>query len=148
MNNKHQTKKTLIPITGIVFLLISFTTPAVDETVPHPIDERGLLSDIAIKTTKLFRPVEIIEIKNGELSKRELTVTSGTVVVIDNQDKANHRLLFPPAPHNVLTMEFTSTVIAQGEKWGAEFLDPGEYPFQCTLHPEKEHGVVKVVPKE
>ena len=84
-----------LSIISIFFLLnISHNSHAVDETIPHPIDERGLLSEIAIKTTKLFRPVETIAIKNGQLQKTELIVQSGTVVVIDNQDNANHRLLF------------------------------------------------------
>ncbi|NNE38735.1 MAG: hypothetical protein HKN08_10565 [Gammaproteobacteria bacterium] len=141
---KKTTQKSII---GIILFLAMSSTHAVDETIPHPIDERGLLSDIAIKTTKLFRPVEIIAIKDGRLEKTELTVESGTVVVIDNQDNANHRLLFPPAAQNIMVMEFVSTVIKQGEKWGAEFLDPGEYPFNCTLHPEQEHGVVTVIEK-
>lgn len=142
-------KRKQLSIISIFFLLnISINSHAVDETIPHPIDERGLLSEIAIKTTKLFRPVETIAIKNGQLQTSELTVQSGTVVVIDNQDNANHRLLFSPAPLNIMVMDFVSTVIQQGEKWGAEFLDPGEYPFSCTLHPDQEHGVVKVIQDE
>ena len=136
-------------ITCIAILLTSaINSHAVDETIPHPVTERGLMSDIAIKTTRLFRPVDILEIKNGALQKRELTIEAGTVVVIDNQDNANHRLLFFPAPQNSMVMDFVSTVIQQGEKWGAEFLDPGEYPFKCTLHPEQEHGVVIVKQSE
>ena len=132
----------------ITMLLVSFNTPAVDETIPHPIDERGLMSQIAVKTTRMFRPVEIVEIRNGVLQTPDLTVTPGTVVVIDNKDKANHRMLFPPAASNEVVVDFTSTVIKPNDRWGAEFLEPGIYPYKCTLHPEKEHGVVRVVEGE
>ena len=132
----------------ITMLLVSFNTPAVDETIPHPIDERGLMSQIAVKTTRMFRPVEIVEIRNGVLQTPDLTITPGTVVVIDNKDKANHRMLFPPAASNEVVVDFTSTVIKPNDRWGAEFLEPGIYPYKCTLHPEKEHGVVRVVEGE
>jgi hypothetical protein len=129
----------------ILTLMVSINSHAVDETIPHPIDERGLMSQIAVKTTKLFRPVEIIEIRNGVLQKTELTIKPGTVVVIDNKDKTNHRMMYAPGPNNELVDDFTSTVIKPDDLWGAEFLDPGVYPYRCTLHPEKEHGVVRVV---
>ena len=129
----------------ILLLMVSINTQAVDETIPHPIDERGLMSQIAVKTTRLFRPVEIIEIRNGMLQTPEITIAPGTVVVIDNKDQANHRLIFPPAPRNDVAVDFTSTVIKPDQLWGAEFLDPGIYPYKCTLHPEKEHGAVTVI---
>lgn len=139
-------KKALITVACITLLiLVSLNTQAVDETVPHPIDERGLMSQIAVQTTKMFRPVEIIEIRNGVLETPELTIAPGTVVVIDNKDKTNHRMLFAPDPINNLVDNFTSTVIKPGDRWGAEFLEPGVFPYKCTLHPEKEHGVVRVV---
>jgi hypothetical protein len=130
-----------------IFLMqmVSFNSLAVDETIPHPIDERGLMSQITVKTTRMFRPVEILEIHNGVLSKPELSIAPGTVLVIDNKDKSNHRLVFPPGPENDIVVEFTSTVIMPGQLWGAEFINPGVYNYKCTLHPEKEHGVVRVV---
>ena len=147
MNYKYYKKKTLITIISVIFLMNLHNSYAVDETIPHPIDERGLMSTIAVKTTRLFRPVEVIEISKGTLKTPELTIAPGTVVVFDNKDKANHRFVFPPAPQNDVAIDFTSTVIKTEQRWGAEFLDPGVYPYKCTLHPEKEHGVVRVVEK-
>ena len=138
-------KNTLYLYSFILLLIVSINTNAVDATIPHPIDERGLMSQIAVKTTKLFRPVEIIEIRNGVLQTPELTIAPGTVVVIDNKDKANHRMMYAPGPNNELVDNFTSTVIKPDDLWGVEFVDPGVYPYRCTLHPEKEHGVVRVV---
>jgi plastocyanin len=145
MNNKHNKKNSLITFINIIFLMNLNYAQAVDETIPHPIDERGLMSQIAVKTTKLFRPVEIVEIRNGVLQTPELTIAPGTVVVIDNKDKTNHRMMYAPGPNNELVDNFTSTVIKPDDLWGAEFVDPGVYPYRCTLHQEKEHGVVRVV---
>lgn len=134
---------------SIVFLqMVSLDSLAVDETVPHPIDERGIMTQIGVKTTRMFRTVEVIEISKGVLNTPDITIAPGTVVIIDNKDNANHRLVFPPDHANNVASDFTSTVIQSGQLWGAEFLDPGIYPYKCTLHPEKEHGVVKVVEGE
>lgn len=142
-----QTKAARLVFQGSIFLLymVPLNSLAVDETVPHPIDERGIMSQVGVKTTRVFRTVEIIEISNGSLQKPDITITPGTVVIIDNKDNANHRLVFPPGPGNNVASDFTSTVIQSGQLWGAEFLEPGIYPYKCTLHPEKEHGVVSVV---
>lgn len=123
---------------------------AVDETIPHPIDERGLLSWVAVKTTRLFRTVDVIEIIDFTIQKPEVSIEPGTVIVIENQDKTNHRMTFPQAPGNDITIDVSSSVIKPGELWGAEFLDIGTYPYHCTLHPnqEKEKGVIKVVQKQ
>ena len=128
--------------------LISLSTLAVDETIPHPIDERGLLSHIAVKTTRLFRPVEIVEIRNAVLQRPDISIAPGTVVVIQNQDNNNHRLVFLPASSNELVGNFTSAVIGPEKLWGAEFFDIGTYPYKCTLHPEREYGVVRVITPE
>ena len=132
----------------IVMVLGTFSVQAVDETIPHPIDERGLMSDIAVKTTRLFRPVEILEINNNGLKRSEMTVARGTVVVLDNRSSTNHRLIFPPASSNQIVVEFTSTVVEPEKLWGAEFVDEGVYPFECSLHPQQEHGVITVVESE
>jgi len=132
----------------LLIQMASYNCLAVDETIPHPIDERGLMSQITVKTTRMFRPVEILEIHKGLLTKPEITIVTGTVLVIDNKDQANHRLVFPPGPGNDVVVEFTSTVILPGQLWGAQFINPGVYPYKCTLHPEKEYGVVRVVQDE
>jgi hypothetical protein len=129
----------------IVMFLGSFNVQAVDETIPHPIDERGLMSEIAVKTTRLFRPVEILEIHNAGLKHNEMTITRGTVLVLDNKSNNNHRLMFPAASSNTIVVEFTSTVIEPEKLWGAQFIDVGVYPFHCSLHPEQEHGIITVI---
>ena len=79
------------------------------------------------------------------LARPRLEISSGTVVVLENQDKENHRIIFPPAPGNEVATDVSSPVIKPGERWGAQFLDPGTYPYHCTLHPDREQGVVEVV---
>lgn len=135
-------------IACFVMVLGTLSVHAVDETIPHPIDERGLMSEIAVKTTRLFRPVEILEIHDNGLKQNEMTVARGTVLVLDNKSNNNHRLVFPPAASNQIVVEFTSTVVEPDKLWGAEFVDVGIYPFQCSLHPQQEHGVITVVESE
>ena len=144
---RHKSNKSiyLFSISGFfAFYLVSLNSLAVDETMPHPIDERGLMTQIGVKTTRMFRTVEIMEIQNGRLQTQALTIAPGTVVVFDNKDQTNHRLVFPPGPANDVAGDFVSSVIQPGQLWGAEFLDPGIYPYKCSLHPEREHGVVNV----
>lgn len=144
--NTHLSHVTIVA--WIVMLLGAFSVQAVDETIPHPIDERGLMSEIAVKTTRLFRPVEMLEIHDAGLKRQEMTIARGTVVVLDNRSSNNHRLIFPPASGNQIVVEFTSTVVEPEKLWGAEFIDVGVYPFECTLHPEREHGVITVIESE
>ena len=149
MNIKHYRLICLISfIAWFVMVFGTFSVHAVDETIPHPIDERGLMSEIAVKTTRLFRPVEVLEIHNNGLKQNEMTVARGTVLVLDNKSNNNHRLVFPPAAGNQIVVEFTSTVVEPDKLWGAEFVDVGIYPFECSLHPQQEHGVITVVESE
>lgn len=130
----------------IILILISQFAVAVDESIPHPITERGLLSQIAVKTTRLFRRVETIKIQDLVVETPNLTIEPGTVIVFDNHDvNVNHRLTFTPAPGNQLINEFKSAIIQPGELWGAEFLNNGVYPYHCTLHPD-EQGTIEVSP--
>jgi plastocyanin len=130
----------------VILLVLNVDAVAVDETIPHPIDERGLLTWVSVKTMRLFRKVEVLEIKDLTIQKSEMTIEPGTVIVFENQDKtSNHRIIIPPASSNDILTDVGSPVIKPGELWGAEFLDPGIYPFHCTLHPDGEHGVISVV---
>ena len=94
----HRLPQSAICVCLIVLMTFNFDATAVDETMPHPIDERGLLSRVALKTTQLFRKVEIIPLHNSAFQKPEITIQPGTVIVIENQDNANHHLTFPSAP--------------------------------------------------
>ena len=62
----------LIFMQMLVILAGTRGAAAVDETIPHPIDERGLLSQIAVNTTRLFRTVEIIELRDASLARPRL----------------------------------------------------------------------------
>jgi len=149
MRLKGRIATSLVSSVSFVLLqIICVAALAVDELIPHPIDERGLLSQIAVTTTRLFRPVEVIEIRNAGVQRPDITIAPGTVVVIDNQDKTNHRLVFPAGPGNDIVGRFASGVIGPGKLWGAEFVDVGVYPYECTVHPETEHGVVRVARPE
>jgi hypothetical protein len=149
MSVKHKFAMTLTLFVSLILLqTVWLDALAVDDSVPHPIDERGLLSEVAIVTTRLFRTVEIIEIRNAALQRPDITIAPGTVVVIENRDKANHRLIFMQAPGNDIVGSFKSGAIGPEDRWGAEFLNVGVYPYECSVHPEEEHGVVRVVHPE
>jgi len=137
--------KSILPSCLIILLMFNLDVVAVDEDIPQPIIERGILSWVAINAMKLFREVDIIEIHGLAVQKTEITVKPGTVIAIENKDQTNHRLIFQPAPGNDLMHSVSSSVIGPGQLWGAEFADTGTYPYYCSLHPEQVHGEIRVV---
>ena len=70
--------------------------------------------------------------------------SSCQAVVFQNLDEQSHRLVFMPDLGNKMDRAYTSAVVRQDERWGAEFHDFGRFPYHCTVHPE-ERGEISVI---
>ncbi len=67
-----------------------------------------------------------------------IEVDAGETVTWTNSDHFSHNV------HVLGTAEWRSEVLAPGESVTFTFADPGEYAYQCDLHPQDMTGKVIV----
>jgi plastocyanin len=67
-----------------------------------------------------------------------IEVQAGQVVTWTNSDHFSHNV------HLLGTAEWRSDVLAPGDSVTFTFADPGEYAYQCDLHPQDMTGTVIV----
>ncbi len=108
-----------------------------------PIMDLGIFTWLKYQQKQFFTDITEIAIKDSKIQTPELTVDIYQPIILENQDKTNHRLVFLPGLGNKMDLEYVSPVIQPGERWGLEIHTFGEFPYQCTLHPE-ERGKITV----
>lgn len=123
-------------------VLLQQTLPVI-ATDGDPIMDLGIFTWIKYQQKQFFTDIVEIGIKDGKFDKPDMTVEIYKPIIFENQDKTNHRLVFLPGVGNKFDVDYFSPVIQPGERWGLELHTFGEFPYQCTLHPE-ERGVFKV----
>jgi plastocyanin len=69
-----------------------------------------------------------------------IEVQAGQAVTWSNNDHFSHNV------HVLGVEEWRSDVLAPGESVTYTFADPGEYVYQCDLHPQDMTGKVVVAP--
>lgn len=86
--------------------------------------------------------VEII-VKDYEYQPAELTIAPGTTVRWVNQERrANHDVYFPDE-------DIGSPRFFPEESWERTFDEPGEYPYHCRPHEDRDmHGMIRVEVQE
>ena len=80
-------------------------------------------------------PPATITIANFHFSPPVLTVTAGTTVVWNNQDDSPHTLLADDR-------SFRSAALDTGDKFSYTFATPGDYHYQCGLHPMMKGEII------
>jgi plastocyanin len=70
-----------------------------------------------------------------------IEVQPGQAVTWTNNDHFSHNV------HVLGAAEWRSDVLAPGESVTFTFADPGEYAYQCDLHPQDMTGKVLVAPR-
>lgn len=131
----------LIPFT--LLALTSGSQPA-KATDGQPILDLGIVSWLEFKKRQLVSEIKEVTIVDGKIKPTETVVSIYQAVVFHNLDKENHRLVFMPDIGNKMEEAYTSAVIRNDERWGAEFHGFGLLPFHCTAHPE-ERGEISVI---
>lgn len=102
-----------------------------------PIMDLGIFTWLKYQQKQFFTDITELAIKDRKISAPALTVEIYQPIIFENQDQTNHRLVFLPGVNNKFDQEYFSPVIQPGERWGLEIHTFGEFPYQCTLHPEE-----------
>jgi len=102
-----------------------------------PIMDLGIFTWLKYQQKQFFTDITEIAIKDGKIQPPELTLDIYQPIIFENQDNTNHRLVFLPGIGNKMDLEYVSPVIQPGERWGLEIHTFGDFPYQCTLHPEE-----------
>ena len=76
-----------------------------------------------------------INIENFKLAPGTLTVPAGTTVIWKNEDDSPHRI-------GDRTGTIKSAALDDGDTFSHTFATPGEYPYNCTLHPYMRGTIV------
>ena len=75
-----------------------------------------------------------IVISGFSFSPSELNVKVGDTVTWENQDSAVHTV--------VSTSLFESNVLNKGDKFSFTFAKPGEYSYNCGIHPSMKGKII------
>jgi len=92
-----------------------------------------------LPTEQSFRRAEkVVNIKDFRFDPDPIIIAKGTSLTWINQDAVNHQILFERGP--VISM---SPMLKPGDSWTGTFLETGDFPYSCTVHPTMK-GMVKV----
>ena len=143
--NKH-----LIKICLFQFLL--FTTLSVYAHEGEPSHGGDLPVDLGGNRMQYEGRQNLIDIKlsNSSFNPNEVAIDTGGIVSFQNQDQIDHRILFSMGEedddevhdHPVGGHE-RSHIIKSEKHWVLEFLVPGLFLYQCTIHGETGQIYVK-----
>ncbi len=115
----------------------------VKATDGDPVMDLGIFSWIKYQQKTFFTDIVEITLENGKFSESLTEVSVYQPIIIENKDAENHRIVFLPGLKNKMDFAYTSPVIQPEERWGLEIHTFGDFPYQCTLHPE-ERGTFTV----
>ncbi len=130
---------TTIAITSLLFAGVI----QVKATDGDPIMDLGIFSWIKYQQKTFFTDIVEITLQDGKFSHPEMDVSVYQPIIIENKTQDNHRIVFVPGLKNKMDFAYTGPVVKPEERWGLEIHTFGDYPYQCTLHPQ-ERGVFKV----
>lgn len=122
--------------------MLAQTLP-VGATDGDPIMDLGIFTWLRYQQKQFFSDFTEVAIKDNKIQTPKLTVQMYEPIIIENQDKTNHRIVFLTGLGNKMDYEYMSPVIQPGERWGFEIHTLGEFPFQCSLHPG-ERGIFTI----
>jgi plastocyanin len=130
-------KKVFTPLAAIfICVLLSGMKPAY-ATDGDPIMDLGIFSWIMYQKKQFFTDIVEISIENHAFHETDVEVSVYEPIIFENKDAENHRLVFLPGLKNKMDFVYTSPVIKPEERWGLEIHTFGEFPYQCSLHPEE-----------
>jgi len=109
----------------------------VSATDGNPVMDLGIFSWIKYQKKQFFTDIIEVTIQDNKFHSADLPVSIYQPIIFENQDDANHRLVFHPGLENLMDFPYTSPVIKPEERWGLELHTFGVFPYQCTLHPEE-----------
>jgi len=81
---------------------------------------------------------QVVNIKDFRFDPDPIIIVQGTSLTWINQDAVNHQILFERGP--VISM---SPILKPGASWTGTFLETGDFPYSCTVHPTMK-GTVNV----
>lgn len=123
--------------------LASSTVTAVDETADQIVEPNGVVVDVQVLDNS-YRPLE-------------LTIEAGTEVRFDNKGRNEHNILpdfvksdaelveLLAADDSATAWGVASTELAPGDVYSHVFLEPGVYPYYCSIHGVPGKGMYGVV---
>jgi len=129
------TKLTLTTVFLSSVIIIGITS--VKATDGDPVMDLGIFSWIKYQQKIFFTDIVEITLENGKFSPEQTEVSVYQPIIIENKDAENHRIIFLPGLKNKMDFAYTSPVIKSEERWGLEIHTFGNFPYQCTLHPEE-----------
>ncbi len=92
---------------------------------------RGAAAPVATDTVTM--------VKSYRFDPAVIQVPAGTTVTWHNADHFTHSV-------RLLGREDTARIVRPGERTTITFSTPGEYPYECSLHPRDMRGRVIVTP--
>jgi plastocyanin len=81
---------------------------------------------------------QVVNIKDFRFDPDPILIVNGTTLTWINQDTVNHQILFDGGP--LISM---SPILKPGDSWRGTFLETGDFPYSCTVHPTMK-GTVSV----
>ena len=84
-----------------------------------------------------------VTVSNSAFQPKDLSIDIGGIIAFENRDNIEHRILFrtgeddPNEEHDHPTGGHErKTIVKPGKSWVLEFLVPGLFPYECTIHGE------------
>ncbi|MFL6590986.1 MAG: cupredoxin family copper-binding protein [Chthoniobacterales bacterium] len=111
-------------------------SPAETNFVPAPIPANPVASQSAVDSARPAdgQPAVVqVRIRNMQFSPTHLEIRKGDIVEWTNADLT---------PHTATSAGFDSGSIDPDKSWRRTFIDPGEFPYFCTFHPDMKATVV------
>jgi plastocyanin len=94
-------------------------------------------------TTQVQVPgASMVNIQNFAFNPASITVPRGTTVTWVNQDPANHQIINDAQGSIAQGAIFTSNSLQKGETYSFNFVNPGTYPYHCSIHPSMKAAVI------
>ncbi len=118
----------------VILLLIAACSPQVIPEKSAP-TEKALPTETAnTESTAISTGENTITINNFKFDPQELIVAVGTEVTWMQEDTASHTIVSDGL--------FESEVLNKGESFSFTFTNPGEYNYNCGIHPSMTGTVI------
>lgn len=83
---------------------------------------------------------QVTAVKSYRWEPKVIRVPAGTTVTWRNDDNFSHSV-------RLLSGDRTPHLMQPGQSVSLTFDTPGEYPYECSLHPREMQGKVIVIPR-
>jgi plastocyanin len=81
---------------------------------------------------------QVVNIKDFRFDPDPVIIVKGGSLTWINQDAVNHQILFERGPISSM-----SPLLKPGDSWTGTFLETGDFPYSCMVHPAMK-GTVSV----